>query len=121
MGWRLGVRFRAFWLVCLLAVSPTGVLTLLAGHAPGQDGHDSILVHDPADHAVSAGALAAAAGDRECLFCQAASTLRLGSDPVASRLEPPAVADLAPTTQTSHRLRTTLPRALLARGPPVVA
>jgi hypothetical protein len=79
MAVTLVARLRALCLVCLLVLAPAGALgPVLSGHATGQDAHVTALVHDAADHGLSAGALADRALDRHCLFCQTASSFRFG-------------------------------------------
>lgn len=116
----MATRCRALWLVCLLALSPWGSLVVLvAAHAPGGEQHAAVVAHDASNHGIDAGALAATATDRDCLFCQSVSTLRPGLGSRATRLLPPGDSDAARHGSQRHRLPSAARQAVPARGPPV--
>lgn len=118
----LASRVRALWLVCLLALTPAGPLGLiLAGHGPGEDTHVTALVHDAADHGISAGALTDVGPDRHCLYCQSTSSLRFGWATSGTHLRAPASAPADWPEPEGDLLRTRLRHALPARAPPLAA
>lgn len=112
-------RCRALWLVLLLVFTPAGPAGLLAsGHGPGKDDHAGQLVHDPADHGISSGALAPDAADAACPYCQLLSTHRLALPAAAVTVETPRVVALIARHDPSAALRSRLLHALPARAPP---
>lgn len=121
MAVALASRLRALWLVCLLALTPASPLGLgLAGHAPDADLHASTIgvIHDAADHRIAPEALPDPAADTHCLYCQTASSLRLGWSETHAALADPAHIAVewpdAPDAALRHRMRHALP----ARAPP---
>jgi len=115
------LRLRALWLVCLLALTPASPLGLpLSAHAADAERHGPAVgvVHDAADHGIAPDALPDAAADPHCLYCQTASSLRLGWSESRTSLADPAhiVVDWpdAPDAALRGRMRHALP----ARAPP---
>ncbi len=119
MAVSLSTRLRALWLACLLVLAPAGPLGLIVtGHATDRDAHAATLVHDAADHGISAGALADRAPDRHCIFCQTASSVRFGWAKAITGLHRPGSSTLCrverPAALPDLRLGVVLP----ARAPP---
>lgn len=106
--------------MCLLALAPASPLGLaLTSHDADAPLHGAVaVVHDEADHGIAPEPLPDTAGDAHCLYCQTATSLRLGwghvrvtvFDPSSRRLE---WAD-APAVAPGVWLRHSLP----ARAPP---
>ncbi len=121
MATALSTRIRAFWLACLLALAPAGPLgLLLTSHGPEAE-HGVALTHDAADHGIAPGSLPDRAPDRHCLYCQTASSLRLGWLSSASVLDAPASAPADAFLWQAVGLRFGLRHALPARAPPAAA
>jgi hypothetical protein len=115
-------RLRSLWLVCLLVLTPAGPLTLaFTGHGPGDDAHPAAVVHDAADHGISAGALPDSAPEPHCLYCQSASSHRFGWIEAPGALHAPAAIVVDWPATDADSLRTRLRHALPARAPPRAA
>lgn len=121
MAVALASQLRALWLVCLLALTPAGPLGLvLPAHDAAADVHGplSAAVHDAADHGIAPEALPVAAGDGHCLYCQTASSLRLGWGEARSALADPAPVIVDWPDAPEAALRARMRHGLPARAPP---
>lgn len=121
MAAALASRLRALWLVCLLALTPASPLgLLLATHDADTDLHGAGVgvVHDAADHGIAPEALPDTAVDAHCLYCQTASSLRLGWSPTPTTLADPATVVVEWTEAPDAALRVWMRRGLPARAPP---
>lgn len=117
----LASRLRALWLVCLLALTPASPLGLvLSGHAADADLHASTVgvIHDAADHGIAPEALPDAGADTHCLYCQTASSLRLGWSESRTSLVDPALVVIEWPDASEAALRLRMRHALPARAPP---
>lgn len=122
MAVALAPRLRALWLVCLLALTPASPLGLaLSGHEADADLHGSTtvgVVHDAADHGIAPEALPEAAADTHCLYCQTASSLRLGWSESRTSLADPALVVVEWPDAPDAALRVRMRLGLPARAPP---
>lgn len=115
----LVTRLGALWLAWLLVLVPAGPLGLVMfGHSTGADSHASTSVHDASDHGISAGTLADLAPDRHCLYCQTASSLRLGWASTPERLPAPVWTAVDSIELQGGAPRSDSRTALPARAPP---
>ncbi|WP_239491624.1 DUF2946 family protein [Luteitalea sp. TBR-22] len=118
----MATRLRALWLVCLLVFAPAGPAGLiLSGHPTGEDTHLSAVAHDATDHGISAGALAEAAPDRHCLYCQTASSHRFGRVDAATHPQAPSSTPIVWVELQEGAPRSDSRAALPARAPPARA
>lgn len=121
MAVALASRLRAVWLVCLLALTPASPLGLvLSGHEVDSDLHGSTVgvVHDAADHGIAPEALPDAVADTHCLYCQTASSLRLGWSESRTPLADPAHIVVEWPDASDAALRARMRLGLPARAPP---
>jgi hypothetical protein len=119
MAMPLATRFRALWLVLLLAVAPAGPAGLiLSGHVAGGDVHAEAPIHDASNHGIAAGTLPANTPDRHCLYCQTASSLRFGWTETPQYLRAPASTTLDWIELQGGAPRSDSRAALPARAPP---
>ena len=121
MAVALASRLRALWLVCLLALTPASPLGLVvSGHEAEANLHGSTLglVHDAADHGIAPDALPDAGADTHCLYCQTASSLRLGWSESRTTLADPAHVVVEWPDAPDAALRVRMRHGLPARAPP---
>lgn len=121
MAGALALRLRALWLVCLLVLTSANPLGLLTTHAAEADQHAPVAVeHDAADHGIAPGSLPDGDADRHCLYCQFASSTRLGWVETQTRLADPAPVLVDWPDSHDAALRTRMRHGLPARAPPRV-